>query len=169
MFALCSPAVAHTQATPRPSRLGSCACPTFSIRKMSPIVYGGGTKGIMGETGSHSGLALWSPIRPCVIPSALIKIEDATATRRQPAAAYFPPLLKSAAKAAKPPNASSRPPYLYNPATVLQESEYGITTIVPDMHTRKRVMRTRSSPVGRGAALSSWPVGLARSRRPWRW
>lgn len=45
-------------------------------------------------------------------------------------------------------------------ATLLEETEYGTTTIVPDMHTRKRLMATRVMEGGPGSGFVSLAGGF---------
>ncbi|KKZ61294.1 hypothetical protein EMCG_04102 [[Emmonsia] crescens] len=107
------------------------------------LVYGGGTGGIMGEL-ARTLVSLSGPKAVHgVIPTALVKIEDGyrtalTATNEQAGG-----------------KAPERVVLLTDPkqASLLGESEYGMTTLVPDMHTRKRTMAQKVMEGGPGSGF----------------
>ena len=116
------------------------------------LVYGGGTNGLMGEL-ARTLVTLSGPQAVHgVIPRALVKVEpgydnvkkdgnsDATTSAG-----------KSHERVVKDP---------MNATTLLEESGYGTTTIVPDMHTRKRLMATKVMEGGPGSGFVSLAGGF---------
>jgi uncharacterized protein (TIGR00730 family) len=120
------------------------------------LVYGGGTNGIMGEI-ARTLVSLSGPHAVHgIIPRALVKIEEgyknseeSTPTESE---ADDGRVQKGAGKSHE-----RTLPVLKDKRTLINESEYGITTIVPDMHTRKRLMATKVLGGGPGSGF----VGLA--------
>ena len=104
----------------------------------SSLVYGGGTRGIMGEL-ARTLVSLSGPQSVHgVIPRALIRIDPEYEQGAKPAESNSNSGVKggerdmSANELQKIDSCKS--------ASLLQESEYGLTTVVSDMHTRKRTM-----------------------------
>lgn len=115
------------------------------------LVYGGGTTGLMGEV-AKTLVSLSGPKAVHgVIPKALIKVSSKESNGNgkglQPESA--------GGKAAERVVSES-----IDEEHVIPESEYGITTIVPDMHTRKRLMATKVLEGGRGSGFVSLAGGF---------
>ncbi|EAW08641.1 LOG family protein [Aspergillus clavatus NRRL 1] len=114
------------------------------------LVYGGGTKGLMGEL-ARTLVSLSGPQAVHgVIPRALVRVEpgyDNTRQEEQPTESSG----KGAERVMKEP---------LDQASLLKESDYGITTIVPDMHTRKRLMATKVREGGPGSGFVSLAGGF---------
>jgi len=118
------------------------------------LVYGGGTMGIMGELAS-SLVSLSGPRSVHgIIPRALIRSEQ-DPNRRNGSPANGEP---KRAERTMSREALQRIDSHEDPdAHIVPESEFGRTTIVPDMHTRKRMM---ANSVQAGASGSGF-VALA--------
>lgn len=98
------------------------------------LVYGGGTVGLMGEI-ARTLVSLSGPSAVHgIIPAALVQLEQGY-------------------DAADPTGTSARPP--------IDEAIYGRTTVVKDMHTRKRLMaqEVMSGPAGGGFVALSGGYG----------
>ncbi|KAJ5921511.1 hypothetical protein N7466_009837 [Penicillium verhagenii] len=118
------------------------------------LVYGGGTTGLMGEV-ARTLVALSGPQAVHgVIPRALVRVST-----------------KSNGNGAATPNgesangdgggkAAERVVSESEQADGIPESEYGVTTIVPDMHTRKRLMATKVLEGGPGSGFVSLAGGF---------
>ncbi|KAK1149912.1 hypothetical protein N8T08_003468 [Aspergillus melleus] len=108
------------------------------------LVYGGGTRGLMGEV-ARTLVSLSGPQAVHgIIPRALVRIEegyDQTKSDETTTAADG----KEAERVVTDSTAAS---------------EYGITTIVPDMHTRKRLMATKVGEGGPGSGFVSLAGGF---------
>ncbi|KAL3457834.1 hypothetical protein BJX64DRAFT_268114 [Aspergillus heterothallicus] len=113
------------------------------------LVYGGGTKGLMGEI-ARTLVTLSGPESVHgVIPRALVRVEpgynNKSGNAQQEASAGGEG--KEAERIVTDPSAQST-------------SEYGITTIVPDMHTRKRLMAQKVREGGPGSGFVSLAGGF---------
>lgn len=93
-----------------------------------------------------------------VIPRALVKIEEGYKGSQEldPAAAT---------ESAQREQAGGKAPERVIPdpmdkTTLFKESEYGVTTIVPDMHTRKRLMATKVLEGGPGSGFVALAGGF---------
>lgn len=108
------------------------------------LVYGGGTGGIMGEV-AKTLVSLSGPQAVHgVIPRALIRAEkgyDST------------PIGDSGSKKAEASLSIEELKKIDENKGLLQETEYGMTTIVPDMHTRKRLMASKVMEGGPGSGF----------------
>ncbi|PKX95816.1 LOG family protein [Aspergillus novofumigatus IBT 16806] len=94
------------------------------------LVYGGGTKGLMGEL-ARTLVSLSGPQAVHgVIPRALVRVEPGYDNKREEE--------KPTESSGKGAERTIKEPL--DKTALLGESEYGTTTIVPDMHTRKRLM-----------------------------
>lgn len=113
------------------------------------LVYGGGTMGVMGEL-AKSVVSISGPKAvEGIIPRALIQSEKDVSMRSE----------TSRASARKPERTmseeeleridSNTDPDVH----IVPESEFGVTTIVPDMHTRKRMMAYRVEHGGAGSGF----------------
>lgn len=112
------------------------------------LVYGGGTTGLMGEV-ARVLVSLSGPKAVHgIIPRALVKVATANGMR-----AAHGTVDSNAGKAAERVVDSVE-------ADGIPESEYGVTTIVPDMHTRKRLMATKVLEGGPGSGFVSLAGGF---------
>ncbi|RDW92702.1 LOG family protein [Aspergillus mulundensis] len=106
------------------------------------LVYGGGTTGLMGEV-AKTLVALSGPTAVHgIIPRALVQVKADAAARELNGAKAAERVVSSASE-------------LEQPVT-----EYGLTTIVPDMHTRKRLMATKVMEGGPGSGFVSLAGGF---------
>jgi uncharacterized protein (TIGR00730 family) len=112
------------------------------------LVYGGGTTGLMGEV-ARVLVSLSGPKAVHgIIPRALVKVATVNGMRAAHGAVD-----SNAGKAAERVVDSVEP-------DGIPESEYGVTTIVPDMHTRKRLMATKVLEGGPGSGFVSLAGGF---------
>ncbi|KAJ5715096.1 uncharacterized protein N7483_012277 [Penicillium malachiteum] len=113
------------------------------------LVYGGGTTGLMGEI-ARTLVSLSGPQSVHgVIPRALVKVS--TKSNGNGSADATP---TEGGKAAERVVSESLD------EEGIPESEYGMTTIVPDMHTRKRLMATKVLEGGPGSGFVSLAGGF---------
>ncbi|EEP78206.1 conserved hypothetical protein [Uncinocarpus reesii 1704] len=121
-------------------------------RENITLVYGGGTSGIMGEI-ARTLVSLAGPEAVHgVIPSALVRVE-----KGYNASAML------AGNGNRQEEKLSKEPERIIPQSSSTEKvnlEYGITTIVPDMHTRKRVMAEKVMAGGPGSGFVALPGGF---------
>ncbi|KAA8643221.1 hypothetical protein EYZ11_003109 [Aspergillus tanneri] len=114
------------------------------------LVYGGGTAGLMGEV-ARTLVSLSGPQAVHgVIPRALVRVEKGYNGSK-------------AAEESSMTDGKGAERVVQDPVEVaapLQESEYGITTIVPDMHTRKRLMAAKVREGGPGSGFVSLAGGF---------
>ncbi|OJI96614.1 hypothetical protein ASPVEDRAFT_48766 [Aspergillus versicolor CBS 583.65] len=114
-------------------------------KKNVRLVYGGGTTGLMGEI-ARTLVSLSGPESVHgVIPRALVQVS----------AKHEGPEVNGGAKAAERVVSTD-----INESKGIPESEYGITTVVPDMHTRKRLMATKVMEGGPGSGFVSLAGGF---------
>lgn len=113
------------------------------------LVYGGGTVGIMGEL-ARTLVSLSGPSAVHgIIPKALIKTEKG----------YDGTPVGEAGKHKEAEKTVSREEYeevqehRHGTPSMLKESEYGQTSVVPDMHTRKRMMAQKVIEGGPGSGF----------------
>lgn len=112
------------------------------------LVYGGGTTGLMGEI-ARTLVSLSGPQAvQGVIPRALIKVSKKNGSNLEQAAA------SGGGKTAERVVADTVD------GTEFPESEYGVTTIVEDMHTRKRMMAAKVLEGGPGSGFVSLAGGF---------
>lgn len=112
------------------------------------LVYGGGTTGLMGEI-AKTLVSLSGPHAVHgVIPKALVKVSTKSNGNGTPNGE------SGAGKAAERVVSEAVE------ADGIPESEYGMTTIVPDMHTRKRLMATKVLEGGPGSGFVSLAGGF---------
>jgi uncharacterized protein (TIGR00730 family) len=114
------------------------------------LVYGGGTTGLMGEI-ARVLVSLSGPKAVHgIIPRALIKVATISSMRENK---------DDQAGASEAGKAAER---IIDPADAdgIPESEYGVTTVVPDMHTRKRLMATKVLEGGPGSGFVSLAGGF---------
>lgn len=112
------------------------------------LVYGGGTKGIMGELAKtfvkHS-----SPSNvDGIIPRALIRTEEEPRTRNDSSS---PPPSEDVKQAERTMSRSQLE--RTKTSEIIPASEFGTTQVVPDMHTRKRLMATQVINGGPGSGF----------------
>lgn len=112
------------------------------------LVYGGGTKGIMGEL-AKTFVANSSPSNvDGVIPRALISFE------KEPSSQNDSPNPVPASDAKQAERTMTREQLeKANSSDVIPAAEFGTTHIVPDMHTRKRLMAKRVVEGGPGSGF----------------
>jgi len=113
------------------------------------LVYGGGTVGIMGELASTL-VSLSGPASVHgIIPKALIKTEKG----------YEGTPVGEAGKSKEAEKTVSKEEYeemrehRHGTPSQLKESEFGQTSVVPDMHTRKRMMAEKVIQGGHGSGF----------------
>ncbi|CAG8929284.1 unnamed protein product [Penicillium salamii] len=113
------------------------------------LVYGGGTTGLMGEV-ARVLVSLSGPKAVHgIIPRALVKVATVNGMREHQGTADSKAAGKAAERVVDTVEAEGIP-----------ESEYGVTTIVPDMHTRKRLMATKVLEGGPGSGFVSLAGGF---------
>lgn len=113
------------------------------------LVYGGGTTGLMGEV-ARVLVSLSGPKAVHgIIPRALVKVATVSGMREHQGNGDSKAAGKVAERVVDAVEAEGIP-----------ESEYGITTIVPDMHTRKRLMATKVLEGGPGSGFVSLAGGF---------
>lgn len=113
------------------------------------LVYGGGTTGLMGEI-AKTLVSLSGPQAVHgIIPRALVKISTVTAEHSVANGNTNSGEGKAAERVISE-----------NEENGIPESEYGMTTIVPDMHTRKRMMATKVLEGGPGSGFVSLAGGF---------
>ncbi|EFW16883.1 hypothetical protein D8B26_000678 [Coccidioides posadasii str. Silveira] len=116
------------------------------------LVYGGGTAGIMGEL-ARTLVSLSGPESvQGVIPSALVGVENGYKA-------------DSAARSQRDGSSEAigkAPERIVPQSSSLEKinSEYGVTTIVPDMHTRKQEMAKKVIAGGPGSGFVVLPGGF---------
>ncbi|KAK0739219.1 hypothetical protein B0T21DRAFT_139109 [Apiosordaria backusii] len=113
------------------------------------LVYGGGTVGLMGEV-ARTLVSLSGPDSVHgIIPEALVRYErDANYSSTVP-----DPSNPSAQPHPAPPTASTTTTQTTISLSVPEETIFGRTTIVPDMHTRKRLMAQEVLSGGPGSGF----------------
>ncbi|OQE21231.1 hypothetical protein PENSTE_c012G04179 [Penicillium steckii] len=116
------------------------------------LVYGGGTTGLMGEIARNL-VALSGPKAVHgIIPRALVKVSNKNSNGNSNG--------NSEATTNGEGKATERVISSDIEETGIPESEYGVTTIVPDMHTRKRLMATKVMEGGKGSGFVSLAGGF---------
>ncbi|OJJ43799.1 hypothetical protein ASPZODRAFT_871458 [Penicilliopsis zonata CBS 506.65] len=123
------------------------------------LVYGGGTSGLMGEV-ARTLVSLSGPQAVHgVIPRALVRIEkgyDHAKERQDPSL----PQKETGAATGAGKAAERVLPDPMDSSSMLEESMYGTTTIVPDMHTRKRLMAAKVLEGGPGSGFVTLAGGF---------
>lgn len=117
------------------------------------LVYGGGTAGLMGEI-ARTLVRLSGPQAVHgIIPRALVRVEPGYENAQEAKRKEHTTMThgKDAERVLDDP---------VSKASLLQESEYGVTTIVPDMHTRKRLMATKVMEGGPGSGFVTLAGGF---------
>ncbi|KAM5473102.1 hypothetical protein MauCBS54593_002816 [Microsporum audouinii] len=118
------------------------------------LVYGGGTKGLMGEV-ARTLVSLSGPESVHgIIPSALVKIESGHRTTLAATDSEAAGKLPERTESTEANGAVS------GDKTSFVNPEYGMTTIVPDMHTRKRMMAGEVIAGGPGSGFLVLPGGF---------
>lgn len=113
------------------------------------LVYGGGTMGIMGEV-AKTFVSNSSPSNvEGIIPRALIRTEKDPSTRNDsPSPAPGATDTKQAER-----TMSRQQLERANTSDLIPAAEFGATKIVPDMHTRKRLMASQVTSGGPGSGF----------------
>ncbi|KAL4978826.1 hypothetical protein BDW66DRAFT_157720 [Aspergillus desertorum] len=127
-----------------PSKQAACLPLAYEFHKNNvQLVYGGGTTGLTGDI-AKTLVALSGPKSVHgVIPRALVRVSAENDGAEE---------LDGAAEAAERVLAAGTP---IDERDCIPESEYGVTTIMPDMHTRKRLMATKVMEGGPGSGFVS--------------
>lgn len=113
------------------------------------LVYGGGTMGVMGEL-SKTIVSLSGPDSvQGIIPRALIRSEKDTTQRSSTSRYSAKEAERTMSEADLQRIDSNEDP----DAWIVPKSEFGQTTIVPDMHTRKRMMAHSVEAGGPGSGF----------------
>ncbi|KAK2748104.1 hypothetical protein FQN57_001227 [Myotisia sp. PD_48] len=126
------------------------------------LVYGGGTAGIMGEL-ARTLVSLAGPQSVHgIIPSALVSIEDGhksslNAAPTETSSLEVDQTSKEPERVIVSPDPANTKIAMYE---CFENSEYGMTTIVPDMHTRKRLMAEKVIAGGPGSGFLVLPGGF---------
>ncbi|RMZ90234.1 hypothetical protein DV736_g2557, partial [Chaetothyriales sp. CBS 134916] len=116
------------------------------------LIYGGGTMGLMGEL-SRTLVALSGPNSVHgIIPRALIRTEQDGSLRNGEAHSNTDSP-KPRAERSMSSEELHRIDSQDDPDKIVPESEFGVTTIVPDMHTRKRMMAQAVEAGGPGSGF----------------
>ncbi|KAJ5202251.1 hypothetical protein N7449_004330 [Penicillium cf. viridicatum] len=116
------------------------------------LVYGGGTTGLMGEL-ARALVSLSGPKAVHgIIPRALVKVATVSGMREHTEGQVSAEPGKSAERVVGSFDAVD--------ADGIPESEYGLTTIVADMHTRKRLMAEKVLEGGPGSGFVSLAGGF---------
>jgi len=118
------------------------------------LVYGGGTGGIMGELARTLVSLSGAQAVHGIIPRPLVKVEDGYKNSQESTLED----MKTQQGAGKTYERTIST--LVDKATSINESEYGVTTIVPDMHTRKRLMATKVLEGGPGSGFVALSGGF---------
>lgn len=123
------------------------------------LVYGGGTKGLMGELARELVRLSGPQAVHGIIPKALVKVEPGY---NQPPPTTAAAGEKKGADIKTQEGAGKTHERVINAdkRTEIIEAEYGITTIVPDMHTRKRLMATKVLEGGPGSGFVAMAGGF---------
>lgn len=113
------------------------------------LVYGGGTMGLMGQL-AKTVVSLSGPesVRG-IIPRALVRSEKDLTTRSETSQFSTKEAERTMSDEALQKIDSNEDP----DASIVPESEFGATTIVPDMHTRKRMMAQYVGAGGPGSGF----------------
>ncbi|GFF40809.1 LOG family protein YJL055W [Aspergillus udagawae] len=113
------------------------------------LVYGGGTVGIMGEL-ARTLVSLSGPQAVYgIIPKALVEVEEGYKDIDRQRGTTKDASLNKQGKAAERVVSDS-----------IKESDYGLVTIVPDMHTRKRLMAQKVLEGGPGSGFVALAGGF---------
>lgn len=123
------------------------------------LVYGGGTKGLMGQIARELVRLSGPEAVHGFIPKALVKVEPGYQQQDdKPSAARDGgvPDIQTQEGAGK----THERVISADKRTEIIEAEYGITTIVPDMHTRKRLMATKVLEGGPGSGFVAMAGGF---------
>lgn len=120
------------------------------------LVYGGGTVGLMGEI-ARTLVSLSGPESVHgIIPKALVRIEPGYDQSKEGTEKQQ----QEQSKAMQGGKDTERTISDEDKATLLQEKVFGVTTIVPDMHTRKRMMATKVMEGGPGSGFVTLAGGF---------
>lgn len=120
------------------------------------LVYGGGTVGLMGEI-ARTLVSLSGPESVHgIIPKALVRIEPGYDQSKEGTEQQQ----QEQSKAMQGGKDTERTISDEDKATLLQEKVFGVTTIVPDMHTRKRLMATKVMEGGPGSGFVTLAGGF---------
>ncbi|KAL1972553.1 hypothetical protein VTN31DRAFT_6967 [Thermomyces dupontii] len=123
------------------------------------LVYGGGTNGIMGEI-ARTLVSLSGPQAVHgIIPRALVKVEEGYKDAKE-ADAGTGQVQTGSGKTHERTVTGQIAAEIKDKRTRIVESEYGVTTIVPDMHTRKRLMATKVMEGGPGSGFVALAGGF---------
>ncbi|KIX10587.1 uncharacterized protein Z518_01671 [Rhinocladiella mackenziei CBS 650.93] len=113
------------------------------------LVYGGGTMGIMGELAKTLVSLSGSKAVHGIVPRALIRSEKDTSLRGETGRYGSRKVERTMSSEELRRIDSNEDP----DSKIVPESEFGATTIVPDMHTRKRMMAHSVEAGGPGSGF----------------
>jgi uncharacterized protein (TIGR00730 family) len=117
------------------------------------LVYGGGTMGIMGEVAKTLVQRRGPKSVHGIIPRALIRTEKDGTLRNGEAHADSKPKIERSMTSEELERFTSNTSQDDPDKKIVPESEFGVTTIVPDMHTRKRMMAASVEAGGPGSGF----------------
>ncbi|KAL1863778.1 hypothetical protein Plec18167_008040 [Paecilomyces lecythidis] len=124
------------------------------------LVYGGGTAGIMGEI-ARTLVSLSGPRAVHgVIPRALVSVEEGYKDSNATSTAGATETAQQRAAQSSGGKAPERILPSGDKGAMVEETPYGITTIVEDMHTRKRLMATKVLEGGPGSGFVALAGGF---------
>ncbi|OXV11445.1 hypothetical protein Egran_00791 [Elaphomyces granulatus] len=123
------------------------------------LVYGGGTSGIMGEL-ARTLVSLAGPDSVMgIIPRPLVKTEDGYKDSEETTPADSEAEDGRQQGRAGKAHERTLPTHLVK-TTLIEESKYGSTIIVPDMHARKRMMAAKVLEGGPGSGFVALAGGF---------
>ena len=117
------------------------------------LVYGGGTMGIMGELAKTLVARRGPSSVQGIIPRALIRTEKDGTLRNGEAQPEAKPKIERSMTNEELERITSNTSQDDPDKKIVPESQFGATTIVPDMHTRKRMMAASVEAGGPGSGF----------------
>lgn len=117
------------------------------------LIYGGGTMGIMGEVAKTLVARNGPKSVHGIIPRALIRTEKDGSLRNGEAQPEVKPKIERSMTSEELERITSNTSQEDPDKRIVPESQFGATTIVPDMHTRKRMMAASVEAGGAGSGF----------------
>ncbi|KAH8689573.1 lysine decarboxylase-like protein [Talaromyces proteolyticus] len=117
------------------------------------LVYGGGTNGLMGAIARELVTLSGPQAVHGIIPQALVKVEPGYQELNSKEKEEGGKVQEGAGK-------THERTVRLDKRTEINETEYGMTSIVPDMHTRKRMMATKVLEGGPGSGFVALAGGF---------
>lgn len=124
------------------------------------LVYGGGTKGLMGQIARELVRLSGPQAVHGIIPKALVRIEPGYNQPSSPSGAGGAAETQTQTKSQEGVGKTYERVIIADKRTEVNENEFGITTIVPDMHTRKRHMAEKVLQGGPGSGFVAMAGGF---------